>query len=205
MFPSGNYFREIPCPFFSRVACPRPHCHFKHVQVSSQSTVNSNTPSSSSSTAINIPPGLCRISHPTKSLFWSIIVDANETLNKLINQLSTAAAANSAATTTTNPTPPVDLTSILQSTLLQSLSSVLANALQPTTQTTNNNNHYEVAEKSDQPLKTNDTVPQYRPTPIAELERRKRIQQLPLVKTLVKTGVFLLLLIEIIIEYVQNH
>ena len=82
---------------------------------------------------------------------------------------------------------------------------MLANALQPAPQPTNNTNHHEVAEKPAQPPKTNDTVPQYRPTPIAELERRRRIQQQPSVKTTVKTGTFLLLLIEIIIEYVQNH
>ena len=101
-------------------------------------------------------------------------------MNKLINQLSTAAAAT--------PAPSVDFTSILQNTLLQSLSTVFANALQSTTQpttttttttVTNNNNNHDIVEKPSQPTKTNDTVPQYRPTPIAELERRKRVQQLP--------------------------
>lgn len=63
---------------------------------------------------------------------------------------------------------------------------MLANALQSTVQPTSNNQPQEVTEKAP---KTNDTVPQYRPTPIAELERRKRIQQQPLpVKVPIKKG-----------------
>ncbi|CAF1097355.1 unnamed protein product [Adineta steineri] len=183
MFPSANYFRDIPCPFFSRVACPRPHCHFKHVQVSSQSNLNTNTSSSSSS--INIPP------------------DANETLNKLINQLSSAAAASSTAATITpaNSTPSIDMTSIFQNSILQSLTAAFANALNSntllaTTATTNNNNNNEISEKiaqaistqiqqqqqtqPAQPAQTTNTVEgvyEYRPTPLAELERRRRTQQ----------------------------
>ncbi|CAF4074874.1 unnamed protein product [Rotaria sp. Silwood2] len=195
MFPSANYFRDISCPFFSRVACPRPHCHFKHIQTSPQSNVNANTsPSPSSSSLINIPP------------------DANETLNKLINQLSTAATANTtgAATTTTNPIPAINLTSILQNTLLQSLTTVFANALNSTPQSTinnnnNNNNNNEASEKLTQAISTiatqlqqhqtqpsqttsvAETIPEYKPTPIAELERRRRIQQHQTIKTNIKT------------------
>ena len=51
MFPSANYFRDIQCPFFSRVSCPRPHCHFKHVQASS----------------INIPPGSFAFASPSSN------------------------------------------------------------------------------------------------------------------------------------------
>ncbi|CAF0814371.1 unnamed protein product [Rotaria sp. Silwood1] len=193
MFSSANYFRDIPCPFFSRVACPRPHCHFKHIQISSQSNVNTNT-SSPSSSLINIPP------------------DANETLNKLINQLSTAATANTTGVPTTiaNPAPSINLTSILQNTLLQSLTTVFANALNSTPQSTinnnNNTNNNEATEKLTQAISTiatqlnqhqtqssqttnaAETIPEYRPTPIAELERRRRIQQQP-VKTNIKTEV----------------
>ncbi|CAF1078240.1 unnamed protein product [Rotaria sordida] len=193
MFPSANYFRDISCPFFSRVACPRPHCHFKHIQISSQSNVDTNTSStstSSSSSLINIPP------------------DANETLNKLINQLSTAATANSAvaaaAATTTNSTPSINFTSMLQNTLLQSLTTVFANALNSTPQATINNNNNETSEKLTQAISTiatqlhqhqtqpsqttnaTEIIPEYRPTPIAELERRRRIQQ-NTVKTNIKT------------------
>ena len=82
-------------------------------------------------------------------------------MNKLINQLSTAAAASSTVTAATNLTPSVDLTSILQNTLLQSLSTVLANALHPTTQPVASN---EPVEKS---TNAAETVPQYRPTPVA--------------------------------------
>lgn len=115
-------------------------------------------------------------------------------MNKLINQLSTAATAT--------PTPSVDFTSILQNTLLQSLSSVLANALQPPAQptTTTTNNNHEVVEKPSQPTKANATVPQYRPTPIAELERRRRVQQEPPVKLPIKTGRIFPLLVQMIMK-----
>ncbi|CAF2091392.1 unnamed protein product [Rotaria magnacalcarata] len=186
MFPSANYFRDIPCPFFSRVACPRPNCHFKHIQTSSQS--NANTNASSASSLINIPP------------------DANETLNKLINQLSSAATSNAAAataaTTITNSMPSIDITSILQSTLLQSLT-VFANALNSTPQSTMSKN--ETSEKLTQALSTiatqlnqhqtqtqtttntAESFPEYRPTPIVELERRKQRVHHPIVKTNIKT------------------
>ena len=102
------------------------------------------------------------------------------------------------ASASTNPLPSVDLTSLLQSTLLQSLTTVFANALngaapqgQALTQTNN------VSEKLTQVMNgiatqmsqqsstsasktastTADTVPQYRPTPIAELQRLRRGQQ----------------------------
>lgn len=120
-------------------------------------------------------------------------------MNKLINQLSTAAAASStsSATTTTttatsNPTPSIDFTSLLQSTILQSLTAV-ANALSSAPQSSTSNN--ETSEKLTQALNTitsqlnqhqaqtsqstnaTDSVPEYRPTPIAELERRRRVHQ----------------------------
>jgi hypothetical protein len=118
--------------------------------------------------------------------------------------LSTAAAANSTVTTTTNPTPSVDLTSIFQNTILQSLQTVFANALNSTSQSTINNN--EILEKSTQAISriatqlqqqqsqssqsTNvgETVAEYRPTPIAELERRRRAYQQQTVKSNIKTG-----------------
>ncbi|UJR36341.1 hypothetical protein I4U23_029068 [Adineta vaga] len=184
MFPSANYFRDIPCPFFSRVACPRPHCHFKHVQASSQSNVANSIPSSSS---INIPP------------------DANETLNKLITQLSTAAAASSISSipTATNPVPTVDITSIFQNTILQSLTTAFTNAINSATSSTTTTNSNDISEKLTQAISTittqlhqhqnqpttpgtstaGDTVPEYRPTPLVELERRKRNQQQTPVKS----------------------
>ncbi|CAF0782777.1 unnamed protein product [Adineta ricciae] len=171
MFPSANYFRDIPCPFFSRAACPRPHCHFKHVQTATQSNLTSNISSSASS--INIPP------------------DANETLNKLIAQLSTAAAANSTPATT-NSTSAIDLTAIFQNTLLQSLTTALTNAINSTAlpPTTTNNDISEkviqakstVATQLNQHQSQSDTIPEYRPTPLAELERRKRVHQQTLQK-----------------------
>ncbi|CAF4997188.1 unnamed protein product, partial [Rotaria socialis] len=138
------------------------------------------------SSLINIPP------------------DANETLNKLINQLSSAATSNSAVatatTTITNPMPSINITSILQSTLLQSLT-VFANALNSTPQSTISNN--ETSEKLTQalttiatqlnqhqtPTTTNaaESFPEYRPTPIVELERRKQRVHHPIVKTNIKT------------------
>ena len=116
-------------------------------------------------------------------------------MNKLINQLSTAAAAT--------PAPSVDFTSILHNTLLQSLSTVLASALQPPTQPATTVTNQDVSEKPSQATKTNDTVPQYRPTPIAELERRKRVQQQPPppVKLPTKPGMICALLIEMMMRY----
>lgn len=99
-------------------------------------------------------------------------------MNKLISQLSSAATSNTsttaAAAAAINPTPSVDFTAILQSTLLQSLSSVLANAALPVTSQTavSNSIKSDVTDKSQ-----SETIPEYRPTPIAELERRKRLQQ----------------------------
>jgi hypothetical protein len=95
------------------------------------------------------------------------------------------------------------MTSILQSTLLQSLTA-FTNALSSTPQSTANNT--EISEKltqaistiatqlhqhQTQPLTTTtnaaETVPEYRPTPIAELERRRRTQQQP-IKPKIKNG-----------------
>jgi hypothetical protein len=129
-----------------------------------------------------------------------LFIDANETLNKLINQLSTAATGNS----TTNPTPSVDMTLILQNTLLQSLQAAVANALNSTTsQTATTTNNNEMSGKLTQAITTiatqlhqhqtqpttdaTGTVPEYRPTPIAELERRRRVQH-PAIKPKVKNG-----------------
>jgi hypothetical protein len=96
--------------------------------------------------------------HDYKS--WIIVADANETLNKLISQLSSAANANTSST--------IDLASILQSSLVQSLTSAFTSALNgaPTSTTT----------------PANDKVPEYRPTPLVELERRRREGEPSLVK-----------------------
>ena len=82
---------------------------------------------------------------------------------------------------------------MLQNTVLQSLTTAFTNVLNSTSHPTVNNN--EPWEKSTQAVGTiatqlhqhqtqtspitnvSETIPEYRPTPIAELERRKRIQQ----------------------------
>lgn len=80
--------------------------------------------------------------------------------------------------------PSLDFTSLLQNTLLQSLTTVFANALNSTPQSTTTNNN-ELVEKLTQAINTTtaqstnavETVLEYRPTPLAELERRRRVQQ----------------------------
>lgn len=105
----------------------------------------------------------------------------------------------------TNPLPSVDLTSLLQNTLLQSLTTAFANALngaapqgQALTQTNNVSEKLTqaisgIATQMSQQTSTSasktastaaDTVPQYRPTPIAELQRLRRGQQANLPSTI---------------------
>lgn len=119
-------------------------------------------------------------------------------MNKLISQLSTPTPSS-----ITQNCSSLDFTSILQTTIIQSLTNALTNALNavpapppppplplplplPPTTTTNlspiNNNEdlsqKQVEAKANSTLTKKEPIPEYRPTPIAELERRKRAQQL---------------------------
>lgn len=78
--------------------------------------------------------------------------------------------------------PAVDLNSILQNTLLQSLSSVLANALNGSANQakTSNESTTNLSSVTVSSPETNGSIPEYRPTPIAELERRRRVQHTPI-------------------------
>ena len=177
MFPSENRFRDIPCPFFSRATCLRPYCHFKHT-----TAINNS---------LSIPPG----SLPFDSFIFDIefyFLDANETLNKIISQLSSA-SANNATTNNVASNQTVDLTSILETTLLKSLTTALTTALNSVPQTIVAASNPEnvnakltqaisqiTTKLNSQPSQTTskkkNEIPEYRPTPIAELERRKRDQ-----------------------------
>jgi hypothetical protein len=123
----------------------------------------------------------------------------------LINQLSSAAGTNTMATTmtTVHPTPSVDLNCILQS-----LTTAFANAINAVPQTRTSNQSADVSDHLTQAISniatqinqqqaasmptattsTVETVPEYRPTPIAELERRRRHIQQSTVRSTIKQG-----------------
>ncbi|CAF1252200.1 unnamed protein product [Didymodactylos carnosus] len=188
MFPSAGNFKQNICPFFSSSLCERPYCHYKHVKSTSSNVTDRLT------VAAGTEPNLT----------------SNTTLNNLLNQLNnsipqaTSINADQASSSSSPQITQAALTSILQNSLLQNLTSVLVNALttpstspdeltqaitsitsqlqQSSTNTISPSSVTTPVETSE--VKANgkqgisastEEVPQYKPTPIAELERRKRL------------------------------